>query len=36
MKEQCSFVAVGLIVELQKQFPTQKLLNAIKVIYLQY
>jgi hypothetical protein len=36
MKEQCCFVAARLIIDLEKQFLAQELLNAIKVIYLQY
>jgi hypothetical protein len=36
VKKQCSFIAIGLIVELENQFPAQQLLNVIGVIYLQY
>jgi hypothetical protein len=33
VQQQCSKVAAGLIYELERRFPAQELLNAIRVIY---
>lgn len=36
VKYQCTFITKGLINELNKRFPTQKFMNDIGIIYLQY
>jgi hypothetical protein len=36
VKNQCTFVAKGLIAKLDTQFPTQDLMNATNIIYLNY
>jgi hypothetical protein len=36
VKKQCTKVVVGLVFEFKRRFPTQKLFNAIGIIYPQY
>jgi len=36
VKNQCTFATNGLILELDRRFPTQKLMNTIGIIYPQY